>query len=35
MSLELPNSRWGYVNDWYLNTGNPDVWKQQIRQCPS
>ena len=34
MSIELPNSRWGYVNDWYLNTGNPDVWKQQIRQCP-
>ncbi|WP_328841467.1 hypothetical protein [Streptomyces europaeiscabiei] len=34
MSIELPNSRSGYVNDWYLNTGNPDVWKQQIRQCP-
>ncbi|MFF9625718.1 hypothetical protein [Streptomyces griseosporeus] len=34
MSIDLPNSRWGYVNDWYLTTGNPDVWKQQLRQCP-
>ncbi|MFF8103470.1 hypothetical protein ACF07S_27715 [Streptomyces sp. NPDC016640] len=25
--------RSGFVNDWYLDTGNPDVWKQRIRQC--
>ncbi|MEU2752423.1 hypothetical protein ABZ613_40200 [Streptomyces collinus] len=25
--------RSGYVNDWYLNTGNPSVWQQQIRHC--
>ncbi|KAF3468609.1 hypothetical protein [Streptomyces sp. Tu 3180] len=35
MSVELTNSRSGWVNDWYLNTGHPDVWKQQIRECRS
>ncbi|MFJ2241172.1 hypothetical protein [Streptomyces sp. NPDC087859] len=34
MRVEVGNSYSGYVNDWYLNTGSPDVWKQQIRQCP-
>ncbi|MFJ3669623.1 hypothetical protein ACIPSE_24520 [Streptomyces sp. NPDC090106] len=34
MRVEVGNSYSGYVNDWYLNTGNSAVWKQQIRQCP-
>lgn len=35
MWVEVGNSHGGFVNDWYLNTGSPDVWKQQIRQCPA
>ncbi|MES5820715.1 hypothetical protein [Streptomyces sp. RG80] len=34
MHIEVGNSRSGYVNDWYLDTGGPATWKQQIRQCP-
>ncbi len=26
-------SAWGYVNDWYLDTGGPSTWKSKIRQC--
>ncbi|GAA4889022.1 hypothetical protein ACFPM3_18900 [Streptomyces coeruleoprunus] len=33
MAVDVGNSNWGYVNDWYLNTGSPEVWKQHIRQC--
>lgn len=33
MMVELPNSRTGFVNDWYLNSGSPDVWKQQVERC--
>ncbi|KUN84308.1 hypothetical protein [Streptomyces griseoruber] len=35
MRVEVGGSNSGYVNDWYLNTGSADVWKQQIRQCPA
>ncbi|MCX5053266.1 MULTISPECIES: hypothetical protein [unclassified Streptomyces] len=23
----------GYVNDWYLDSGGPNVWKSRIPQC--
>ncbi|SHI22569.1 hypothetical protein [Streptomyces sp. 3214.6] len=23
----------GYVNDWYLDTGGPSTWKQQLSHC--
>ncbi|MGW3625543.1 hypothetical protein [Streptomyces sp. NPDC000880] len=23
----------GYINDWYLDTGDPNTWKRQIPQC--
>lgn len=25
--------RAGWVNDWYLDTGNPAVWQQRIPHC--
>ncbi len=24
---------WGYVNDWYLDTGGPSTWKPILPQC--
>ncbi|SHI22572.1 hypothetical protein SAMN05444521_5694 [Streptomyces sp. 3214.6] len=24
---------WGYVNDWYLDTGGPGTWKQILPPC--
>ncbi|MCD7440920.1 hypothetical protein K4B79_22180 [Streptomyces lincolnensis] len=32
MQVSTPGT-WGYVNDWYLDTGGPSTWKQIIRQC--
>ncbi|MFI6930202.1 hypothetical protein [Streptomyces sp. NPDC050287] len=26
-------SAWGYVNDWYLDTGGPSTWKPILPQC--
>ncbi|MFF0730418.1 hypothetical protein ACFYVK_02345 [Streptomyces chartreusis] len=32
MQVSTPRS-WGYVNDWYLDTGGPNTWKSQLPQC--
>ncbi|MFB6641106.1 hypothetical protein ACFCYF_28105 [Streptomyces chartreusis] len=29
MQVSTPRS-WGYVNDWYLDTGGPNTWKSQL-----
>ncbi|WSQ11478.1 hypothetical protein OG604_29125 [Streptomyces sp. NBC_01231] len=26
-------SAWGYVNDWYLDTGGPGTWKSILHPC--